>query len=250
MGLNNQQPCHATHMEMPPVKGLTQCFIKNIGKEQKLNWPLHLSSLVFAYNAMPHSVTGYQPYKLIFSHKAPTVCNAWLGLAKYNDQYLQSNSAWVDEQHKLILAANRQALKKIKQTANKTVLHARGSTLNIPKDNLKLLRDHPEGRHKIQDNYKSELFLIVSKHKDPYVYTIIPVCWGLVHIVNQQQLLAFKNHPLGIVRILIAQIYPLKLIYTFTCQKGLNKMIGILPINIHMASGLGLRPTLYSKHKI
>ena len=62
-------------------------LLKTVDKEQKANWPLHLSSLLFAYNAMLHSVTGYQPYDLMFGHKAPTVCNAWLGLAQYNDQY-------------------------------------------------------------------------------------------------------------------------------------------------------------------
>ena len=25
MGLNNQQPCHTTHMEIPPMRGLTIC---------------------------------------------------------------------------------------------------------------------------------------------------------------------------------------------------------------------------------
>ena len=81
----------------------------------------------------------------MFGHKALTVCDAWLGLAKYNDQYLQSKSAWVNEQQELILAANRWALKNIKQTAKKTALCVGGSPLNIPKDNLVLLRDHPEG---------------------------------------------------------------------------------------------------------
>ena len=56
-------------------------LLKTLDKEQKANWPLHLSALVFAYSAMPHSVTGYQPYELMFGHKAPAVCNAWLGLA-------------------------------------------------------------------------------------------------------------------------------------------------------------------------
>ena len=126
-------------------------LLKTLDKEQKSNLPLHLPSLVLDHNAMPHSVTGYQPYKLMFGHKAPTVFDAWLRLAQYNDQYLQSKSAWVNEQHELILAANR-ALKNIKQTASKTKLCAEGSPLNIPKDNLALLRDHPEGRCKIQDN--------------------------------------------------------------------------------------------------
>ena len=39
-------------------------LLKTLDKEQKANWPLHLPSLMFAYNVMPHSVTGYQPYKL------------------------------------------------------------------------------------------------------------------------------------------------------------------------------------------
>ena len=160
-------------------------LLKTLDKEQKPNWPLYLLSLVFAYNAIPHSVTGYQPYELMFSHKSPTLCNALLGLAKYNDQYSQSKSAWVNEQHKLILAANRWALMNIKQTAKKTALCVGGSTLNIPKDNLVLLRDHPGGRHKIQDNYNLNYCIIVSKHKHPDVYTICLVCWSLVHMVNQ-----------------------------------------------------------------
>ena len=49
------------------------------------------------------------------------------------------------------------------------MLHTGENTLNIPKDKLVLLRDHPEGRYKIQDDYKPELFIIVLKHIDPNV---------------------------------------------------------------------------------
>ena len=90
----------------------------------------------------------------------------------------------MNEQHELILAVNRWPLKNIKQTAKKTALHVRGSPPDIPKDNLVLLRDHPEGRHKIQDNNKSELFVVVSKHKDPNGYIICPLCGGPVHTVS------------------------------------------------------------------
>ena len=60
-----------------------------------------MPSLVFAYNATPHSVTGYQPYKFMFGLKEPTVWDAWLWLGKYNDQYSQSKSVWEIEQHEL-----------------------------------------------------------------------------------------------------------------------------------------------------
>ena len=68
-------------------------LLKSLPKEQKNNWLLHLPSLVFAYNAMPYDTTGYQPYELMFGHKAPTICDAWLGLGNYNDNFLQSKCA-------------------------------------------------------------------------------------------------------------------------------------------------------------
>ena len=94
-------------------------LLQSLPKEQKSCWPLHVPSLVFAYNAMPHSVTGYQPYELMFGQKPPTVCDAWLGLAHYNDQASANKCAWLNEQHELLMSANRQALKHIKQSAKK-----------------------------------------------------------------------------------------------------------------------------------
>ena len=43
--------------------------LKSLLKEQKSNWALHLPSLMFTYNVMPHSTTHYQPYELTFGHK-------------------------------------------------------------------------------------------------------------------------------------------------------------------------------------
>ena len=130
-------------------------LLKSLSKVQKSNWLLHLPSLVFAHNAMPHDTTGYQPYELMFCHKAQTICNAWLGLANYNDNFLQSKCAWVNQQHELILAVNRQALKRIKTSAEKSVSWVGGKALKILVGDLVLLCDHPEGHNKIQDNYKN-----------------------------------------------------------------------------------------------
>ena len=164
-------------------------LLKSLPKEQKSNWPLHLPSLVFGYNAMPHNTTGYQPYELMFGHKAPTMCDSWLGLANYNDNFLQSKCTWVNQQHELILAANRWALKRMKMSAEKSVSQAGGKALNIPISNLVLLCDHPEGHNKIQDNYKNELFVMESQHQDPNVYTIKPLNGkGPMCKVNWQQL--------------------------------------------------------------
>ena len=81
----------------------------------------------------------------------------------------------MNQQHELILAANRQALKRMRMSAEKSVSQAGGKALSILIGNLVLLSDHPEGRNKIQDNYKNELFVVESQHQDPNVYTIRPL---------------------------------------------------------------------------
>ena len=78
-----------------------------------------------------------------------------MGLAHYNDQASTNKCVWLNEQHELLMSANRQALKHIKQSAKKSQVGAGGKTLHIPEGNLVLLKDHPEGHNKIQDNCKS-----------------------------------------------------------------------------------------------
>ena len=68
-----------------------QNLLKTLPKDQKPNWPAHLSALVFVYNATPHSTTGYQPYQLMFGCKAQTPCNNWLGLSQYDCLYQKTH---------------------------------------------------------------------------------------------------------------------------------------------------------------
>ena len=114
-------------------------------------------------------------------------CMAWAG--NYNDNFLQSKCAWVNKQHELIIAVNNRALKRIKHDAEGSVSWVGGKAIDIPPGNLVLLCDHLEGCNKIQGNYKSKLFLMELKQKDPNVYTIKPLNGkGPMHMVNQQQL--------------------------------------------------------------
>ena len=123
----------------------------------------------------------------MYGHKAPTICNAWLRLADYIDNYFQSKCEWVNQQHELILDADSHALKRIKQSAEQSVSQAGGKALKIPIGNLVLLHDHLEGQNKIQDHYKSKLFVEESKHQDPNVYNIKTPCGkGPMHTVNWQ----------------------------------------------------------------
>ena len=57
-----------------------------------------------------------------------------------------------------------------------------------------LLRDHPKGEKKFQDNYKFKLFFIVAHHKDPNVYIIQSLKKkGPKRTVNRKQLFNLKK---------------------------------------------------------
>ena len=126
-------------------------LLKTLTKEQKSDWPAHLSTMTFAYNVTPHSSTGFQPYELMFGRKASAPCDAWLGLHAYNDAKSASKSVWVDQQLECMVTANKHALKQIKASVKKNHDRYGRKDLLIPVGDLVLLRDHPEGRNKIQD---------------------------------------------------------------------------------------------------
>ena len=190
MGLSSQQPHHKTNVEIPPVRDLTihsMIYWKHwIKSKNQIGFCIyHLWCLPIMLCHIMSLVTSHISYCLVTKCKVPVMHD--LGWQNIMTTISKARVAWVHEQHKLILAVNRCALKNIHQTAKKTALCAGGSPLNIPEDNLVLLRDHPKGTCKIQDNYKYKIFLVVPKHNDPNVYTICPLCGDLAHMVNWWQ---------------------------------------------------------------
>ena len=147
-------------------------LMRTLNSEQKPNWPVYLPSLVYTYNATPHSSTGFQPYELMFGHKAPMPCDNWLGLDNYKPESFKSKTVWLNQQLNAMLHANKQALKLIKKSTQCNKDHTGGKELTIPIGNHVLLCDHPEGCNKIQDQYKSDIYVMVGHHKEPNVYYI------------------------------------------------------------------------------
>ena len=93
---------------------MLQNLLKILPKDQNPNWQGHLGALVFAYNAMLHSTTGYQPYQLMFGYKAQTPCNNWLGFSQYNCSESVQKKLWIQQQYELVQVARKQALRSIR----------------------------------------------------------------------------------------------------------------------------------------
>ena len=146
--------------------------MRTLNSEQKPNWPVYLPSLVYTYNATLHSSTGFQPYELMFGCKAPMPCDNWLGLDNYKPESFKSKTVWLNQKLNAMLHANKQALKLIEKST-KYIKDCTGSKeLTILIGNHVLLRDHLEGGNKLQDWYKSNIYIMVGHHMEPNVYYI------------------------------------------------------------------------------
>ena len=150
-------------------------LLKTLKADEKANWPSHLPALVFTYNATPHASTGYQPYQLMFGHHAPAPCDNWLGLCAYDNDKSITHIDWVNQQLEQLLHANKCAQKNIKATNTKNCKVVGGKDLVIPIGNLVLLRNHPEGRNKIQDNNKDQIYIVTGHHNHRNTYFIKPL---------------------------------------------------------------------------
>ena len=104
--------------------------------------------------------------------KAPMPCDNWLGLSNYKPDSYKFKTVWLDQQLNAMLHANKQALKSIKQSVQRNKDRTGSKSLDIPIRNHVLLCDHPEGWNKIQDRYKSDVYIVVGHHVEPNVYYI------------------------------------------------------------------------------
>ena len=162
-------------------------LIRTLRSEHKNSWPTHLPGLILAYNATPNDTTGIQPYQLMFGRKMSMPCDSWLGLGTYAEYPNKSTSQWLQEQEEILRAANKRALKAMKDAAKERIDRAGGTDLTIPTGNLVLRRWHPEGRHKVADHYGSTKYVVLSQQQ-PQVYVIEPVGGGVIEVVNRRQL--------------------------------------------------------------
>ena len=140
-------------------------MLKTLKAEEKADWPSHLLASVFAYNATPHASTSYQPYQLMFGHRVPAPCDNWLGLCEYNEDKSVTRIDLVDQQLEQLINAKKCAQKNIKASNSKNQKVFGGKDLLIPVGTLVLLCTHHEGRNKIQNNNKDQIYVVIMSIK-------------------------------------------------------------------------------------
>ena len=112
------------------------------------------------------------PPAIMFGCCTPAPCDNWLGLRKYNDDKSITRIDWIDQQLEQLVNANKHAQKNIKASNAKNRKVVEGKDLLILVGNLVLLCDHPEGRNKIQNNNKDQIYIVTGHHKNRNAYFV------------------------------------------------------------------------------
>ena len=164
--------------------------------DQKKDWKSHLLTMCHAYNSTQHSVTGFSPYYLMFGRHPRLPIDYQLGITR--DNLAQpSKFRFVNKLNERLHEAYAKAEALTQEEANrqKKLYDRRSKDVILNPGDLVLVRIVKwTERHKIQDKWEQEEYVVVSQ-PDPFlpVYKVRPISGGNTRTLHRNLLL-----PLGL----------------------------------------------------
>ncbi|KAK7095552.1 hypothetical protein V1264_006942 [Littorina saxatilis] len=136
-------------------------LLRTLGTKQKKKWTGYLPELVYTYNVTPHSSTGFSPYELLFGQKPWLPVDFLLG----REEQADSSVEWVTHHREKLAEIHRLTRQNLGTAAThrKRRHDAKVRGTRPTKGDIVLIRDHPPGRNKIQDAWKTEKYRVVEQ---------------------------------------------------------------------------------------
>ena len=170
--------------------------LRTLPPDQKRQWPEHLPELVYAYNATPHSSTGYSPHYLFFGREPRLPVDHLLGIDNQLREDKDSVDEWVADHH----ARMKHAFQMASGNTEKEALRRQDRHNKAAKDEglpigaRVFLRNRSiKGRNKIQDVWADRPHKVTARpNPTGHVYIVTPLDGdeeGQVKTVNRRDLL-------------------------------------------------------------
>ena len=155
--------------------------LRTLPPDKKSKWPEYLPELVYAYNATPHSSTGYSPYYLFFGREPKLPVDHLLGLEEEDsdDDEIESTDDWVASHYRRLQQAFQLASERSEKEAlrRKTRNDIKANDTGLTVGARVFLRNRGfTSRHKIHDVWNSVPH-VITQRPDPTgnVYTVAPL---------------------------------------------------------------------------
>ncbi|KAM4570191.1 uncharacterized protein PAE49_009394 [Odontesthes bonariensis] len=167
------------HPRGNPVERFNRTLLSMLGTlepEQKQRWKEYVKPLVHAYNCTINEVTGYTPYELMFGRSPRLPVDLAFGLpvrelpSTSHSQYVQNLRSRLEESYQL---ASRNAAKSAER--NKTRFDQRVKPAALEEGDRVLVRNvRLRGKHKLEDKWERDIYVVVKRAGDLPVYTVRP----------------------------------------------------------------------------
>uniref|UniRef100_A0A3P9L3Q8 Gypsy retrotransposon integrase-like protein 1 n=1 Tax=Oryzias latipes TaxID=8090 RepID=A0A3P9L3Q8_ORYLA len=167
------------HPRGNPVERFNRTLLSMLGTlepEQKRRWKEYVKPLVHAYNCTRNEVTGYTPYELMFGRSPRLPVDLAFGLpvrdkpSISHSQYVQNLRSRLEESYQL---ASKHAAKSAER--NKKCFDRRVRPSVLEEGDRVLVRNvRLRGKHKIEDKWERDIYVVVNRAGDLPVYTVRP----------------------------------------------------------------------------
>ena len=97
--------------------------LRTLPPDKKRQWPELLPELVYAYNATPHSSTGYSPYYLFFGREPQLPIDHLFGADEQSDNKAPEVEQWISDHHQRMKLAFELAAGKTEKEALRRQKH-------------------------------------------------------------------------------------------------------------------------------
>ncbi|MES9879686.1 MAG: DDE-type integrase/transposase/recombinase [Sedimenticola sp.] len=142
-------------------------LLKALPADKKRRWPDYLQELVYCYNATVHSSTSMSPFYLMFGREPKLPIDMILSLQPNStqdatvDEWVRTHQKKMKDSYELV----QRCLEK-KSGERNAFYNRTANNHPIPVGNRVLLKNHPLGRAKIQDNWDATPYKVIDQLQD------------------------------------------------------------------------------------
>ena len=167
------------HPRGNPVERFNRTLLSMLGTlepKQKSKWKEYVKPLVHAYNCTRNEVTGFTPYELMFGRSPRLPVDLAFGLpvsppqTRSHNQYVQSLRSRLQEGYQLAAKNAARSMERNKARFDKRVIP---SVLEVG-DRVLVRNVRIRGKHKLEDKWERDVYVVVKRAGDLPVYTVCP----------------------------------------------------------------------------
>ncbi len=161
-------------------------LIKSLEEKDRRKWPDLLSHLVYVYNTTPHTVTRVAPFTLLFGREPTLPLDHLISNSKQS-----WDNDFVEEQAALLQRAGELVGQRIQNQANTNEKYGESKRTFCPIPigaQVLLKRCSFKGRHKLENHFETEPYVVVNVNSHRDVFTIRPIKGGHERVVNRKYL--------------------------------------------------------------